>query len=111
MMASKRNVESDTISHSTRHPLRDTRHPQGQRRPRFPFFLPNNVKEQTSKQNHARLEPGITNRAKPAQPQKEAKPPENRPKGAGADEQPSTPKPFRRQSGKRAIFTHFRILS
>jgi len=46
MMASRKKRRIRHYPNQYQIPIKSTQYPQGQRRPRFPFFLPNNVKEQ-----------------------------------------------------------------
>jgi len=77
LMASRKKRRIRHYPNQHQAPKKSTQHPQGQRRPRFPFFLPNNVKEQkTTKPERARnhrkpkkrkqSNPGKTNRDNPA---------------------------------------------
>ena len=86
MMASRKKRRIRHYPNQYQIPIKSTQYPQGQRRPRFPFFLPNNVKEQkttnpkepaiTATQKSANSQnPGKTNRDNPANTPEEAKPP------------------------------------
>ena len=101
MMASRKKRRIRHYPNQYQIPQKSTQYPQGQRRPRFPFFLPNNVKEQKDHKperarNHRNPKsansqnPGKTNRDNPANTPEEAKPPKTL-KSAGADAQRSTP--------------------